>query len=172
MDVEDLLQGPTEPVTVTEETVLLDEMPTIELEELPTDMSRELTPAVKLHEMPAAAGEPVDPAWSRKVLAGLETLTPEMLAEVSAHIDRLRQLATPPASSKPSPPGLPATPTVCNPMEEALLHATSDLGALPSRRRTPTRPPGAEETERAAAQLVQQMSMSKVPGTPARGQNK
>ena len=172
MDVEDLLQGPTEPVTVTEETVLLDETPTIESEEPPTDMSRELTPAVKSHETPAVAGEPVDPDWSREVLAGLETLTPEMLAEVSAHIDRLRQLATPPAPSKPSPPGLPAMPTVCNPMQEALLHATSDLGALPSCRHTPTCPPGAEETERAAAQLVQQMSMSKVPGTPAQGQNK
>ena len=172
MDVEDLLQGSTEPVTATEETVLLDEMPTIKSEEPPTDMSREPTPTVKLHEMPAAAGEPVDPAWSREVLAGLETLTPEMLAEVSAHIDRLSQLAAPPAPSKPSPPGPPATPAVCNPMEEALLHATSDLGALPSHQCTPTRLPGAEETERAAAQLVQQMSMSKAPGTPARGQNK
>ena len=171
MDVEDLLQGLSEPVTATEEAVLLDEMPTIGSEEPSTDMSRELTPAVESQEMPATAEEPVDPAWSRKVLAGLETLTPEMLAEVSAHIDRLHQLATPSAPSKPLPPGLLATPTVCNPMEEALLHAASDLGALPSHQRTPTCPPGAEETERAAAQLVQQMSMSKAPGTPARGMN-
>ena len=153
---------------MTEETVLLDEMPTIESEEPPTDMSRELMPAVKSHETPAAAGEPVDPVWSREVLAGLETLTPEMLAEVSAHIDRLHQLATPPAPSKPSPPGLPAMLTVCNPMEEALLHATSDLGALPSHQRMPMHARRERKrTERAAAQLIQQMSMSKVPGTPA-----
>ena len=169
VDVEDLLQGPSEPVTATEEAVLLDETPTIKPL---TDSSRELTPAVESQETPAAAEEPVDSAWCHEVLAGLENLTPEMLAEVSAHIDRLRQLATPPATSKSSPPGLSTTPTVCNPMEEALLHATSDLGALPSRRRTPTCLPGTEETERAAAQLVQQMSMSKAPGTPARGQNK
>ena len=168
MDVEDLLQGPTEPVTATEEAVLLDETPTIESEEPPTDMSRELTTAVESQEMPAAAGELVDPAWSREVLAGLQTLTPKMLAEVSAHFDRLHQLATPPAPSKPSPPGLPAMPTVCNPMEEALLHAASDLGALSSHRHMPTHLPGAEETKRAAAQLVEQMS--KAPGTPAQRQ--
>ena len=50
-------------------------------------------------------------------------------------------------------------------MEQALLHAMSDLGMSPSHRRMPTRPPEAEETERAAAQLVEQMA--KVPGTTA-----
>ena len=162
------MQGPTEPVTMTEEAELLEETPTIGSEEPPTIMSQELMPTTESQETPATAGEPVDPAWSREVLAGLQTLTPEMLVEVSAHVDRLCQLATPSAPSKPSPPGLPATPTVCNPMEEALLHAASDLGALPSRQHMPTHPPGAEETKRAAAQLVEQMS--KVPGTPAQRQ--
>ena len=164
MDVEDLLRGPTEPVTETEETVLLDETPTIELDEPPTDTPQELT-----LETPAAVEEPDDSAWSREIFAGLQNLTPEMLAIVSAQVDRLRQLAAPPAPSRPSPPGLPATPAVSNPMQEALLHAARDLGPLPSHQRTPTCPPGEEETERVAAQLVEQMS--KAPGTPARGKN-
>ena len=111
MDVDDLLQGPKEPVTETEETVLLDEMPTIESDEPPTNMPRELTP-----ETPAATEEPDDSAWSCEILAGLQNLTPEMLAVVSAQVDRLRQLAAPPAPSKPSPPGLPAMLAVSNPM--------------------------------------------------------
>ena len=167
LDVEqELLWGPTEPVTVTKEAVLLDEAPTVESGEVPTVISKEPTPTAESQEMPAAVGE-TPTVDLGQVLAGLQTLTPEMLAEVSTHVDRLRQLATPSAPTKPSPPGLPATPTVPNPMEQALLHATSDLGMSPSRQRTPTHPPGAEETERATAQLVEQMA--KAPGTPARG---
>ena len=165
LDVEqELLQGPTEPVTVTEEAVLLDEMPTLESEEAPTAMSKELTPTAESQEMPAAKGE-IPTVDMRQFLAGLQTLTPEMLTEISTHIDWLCQLAAPLASMKPSPPGLPAPPTVPNPMEQALLKATSDLGTSPSHQRTSTRPPGAEETERAVAQLVEQMA--KVPGTLA-----
>ena len=112
----------------------------------------------------------------RQFLAGLETLTPTMLSEVSTRIEHLCQLATPVASpvsmpreSPPAPlPGLPATPTIANPMEQALLKVTSNLGMSPVRQRTPTRPPGAEETEHAAALLVEQMS--KAPGTPSRKQ--
>ena len=116
LDVEELLQGPTEPVTVTEEAVLLDEALTIGSEEVPTVISKEPMPTAELQEMPAAVGETpmVDLG---QVLAGLQTLTLEMLAEVSTHVDRLRQLATPSAPTKPSPPGLPATPMVPNPME-------------------------------------------------------
>ena len=45
LDVEqELLRGPTEPVTVTEEAVLLDETPTVESEEAPTVISKEPTP--------------------------------------------------------------------------------------------------------------------------------
>ena len=166
LDVEqELLQGPTEPVTATEEAVLLDKTPTVESEEAPTVVSEKPTPTAELPEMPAAEEE-IPTVDMRQFLAGLQTLTPEMLTEISTHIDRLRQLAAPLASTKPSPPGLPATLTVPNPMEQALLQATSDLGMSPSRQRTPTHPPGAEETERAAAQLVEQMV--KAPGTPAR----
>ena len=139
-----LLQGPTMTLTVSEEAVLLEE-------ETPTmDM--------------------------RQFLAGLETLTPAMLSEVSMRIEHLRQLATPlaspdtmPRESPPAPlPGLPTTPTVANPMEQALLKVTSNLGTSPVHQRMPTRPPGAEETERATALLVEQMS--KAPGTPSRKQ--
>ena len=166
LDVEqELLQGPTEPVTTTEEAVLLDKMPTVESEEAPTAVSKEPTPTAESQETPAAEGE-IPTVDMRQFLAGLQTLTPEMLTEISTHIDRLRQLAAPLASTKPSPPGLPATPTVPNPMEQALLKATSDLGTSPSRQQMPTRPPGAEETECAAAQLVEQMV--KAPGMPAR----
>ena len=138
-----LLQGPTMTSTVSEEAVLLEE-------ETPTmDM--------------------------RQFLAGLETLMPEMLSEVSTCIEHLRQLAAPLASTKstqmespPPPPGLPTTPTVPNPMEQALLRVTSNLGTSPAHQRMPTCPPGAEETERAAALLVEQMA--KAPGTPSQKQ--
>ena len=138
-----LLQGPTMTSTVSEEAVLLEEE----------------TPTVDM----------------RQFLAGLETLTPTMLSEVSTRIEHLRQLAAPLASTKwmqkesfPPPPGLPATPPIANPMEQALLKVTSNLGTSPACQRTPTRPPGVEETKRAAALLVEQMS--KVPGTPSRKQ--
>ena len=63
----------------------------------------------------------------RQFLAGLETLTPAMLSELSTHIEHLRQLASPSASTKSTPkesppappPGLPTTLTVTNPMEQA-----------------------------------------------------
>ena len=145
--------------------MLLDEMPTLESEETPTAVSTEPTPTVESQETPATEGE-TPSVDMRQFLAGLQTLTPEMLTEISTHIDQLRQLAAPSASAKRSPPGLPATPTVTNPMEQALLRATSNLGMSPSHQRTPTRPPGAEETECAATQLVEQMA--KAPGTPAR----
>ena len=169
LDVEqELLQGSTEPVTTTEEAVLLDEMPTLESEEMPAAVSTEPTPSAKPQEMPAAEGEIPSSMDMRQFLAGLQTLTPEMLTEISTHIDRLCQLAAPSASVKRSPPGLPATLTVTNPMEQALLKAASNLGTSPSRQRMPTCPPGAEETERTAAQLVEQMA--KAPGTPAQRQ--
>ena len=38
-------------------------------------------------------------------------------------------------------------------MQQALLKVTSNLGTSPARQRTPTRPPGDEETTRAAAIL-------------------
>ena len=168
LDVEqELLQGPTEPVTATEEAMLLDDTPAVKSEEAPTVVSEEPTPTAELPETPAAKGE-IPTVDMRQFLVGLQTLTPEMLTEISTHIDRLCQLVAPLASTKPSPPGLPATPTVPNPMEQALLQATSNLGTSPSRQRMPTHPPGAEETERAAAQLVEQMA--KAPGTPARRQ--
>ena len=151
-----LLQGPTMTSTVSEEAVLLEE-------ETPTTVEEEM-PTAMLEEMPT-----VD---MRQFLAGLETLTPEMLSEVSTHIEHLRQLAAPLASTKsaqtespPPPPGLPATPTVPNPMEQALLRVMSNLGTSPAHQHTPTCPPGAEETERAAALLVKQMA--KAPGTPS-----
>ena len=138
-----LLQGPTMTSTVSEEAVLLEEE----------------TPTVDM----------------RQFLAGLETLTLAMLSKVSTHIEHLRQLATRLESTKltqkespPPPPGLPATPTVANPMEQALLKVMSNLGTSPSRQHTPTRPPGAEETKCAAALLVKQMS--KAPGTLSRKQ--
>ena len=135
-----LLQGPTMKLTVSEEAVLLEEE----------------TPTVDM----------------RQFLAGLETLTPEMLSEVSTHIEHLRQLAAPLASTKSMqnesplpPPGLPATPTVANPMEQALLAVTKNLGTSPARQCTSTCPPGEEETERTATLLVEQMA--KVTGTPS-----
>ena len=110
-------------------------------------------------------------------LAGLETLTPEMLSKVSMRIEHLRQLAASLASTKlaqtespPPPTGLPTTPTVPNPMEQALLRVTSNLGMSPAHQRTPTCPPGAEETECATALLVDEMA--KVPGMPSRKQKR
>ena len=136
-----LLLGPTMTSTISEEAVLLreDEMPTVDM---------------------------------RQFLAGLETLTPVMLSELSMRIEHLRQLAAPLAPTKSTqkesppapPPGLPATPTVINPMEQALLRVMSKLGTSPAHQHTPTCPPSAEETERAAALLVEQMA--KAPGTP------
>ena len=137
-----LLQGPTMTSTASEEAVLL----------------KEETPTVDM----------------RQFLAGLETLTPAMLSELSTHIEHLRQLAAPLASTTSSstqkesplpPPGLPATPTVANPMQQALLEVTKNLGTSPTHQRMPTRPPGEEETERAAALLIEQMA--KAPGTPS-----
>ena len=111
----------------------------------------------------------------RQFLAGLETLTPAMLSELSTRIEHLCQLAAPLVSTKsmqnespPPPPGLPVTLTVANPMEQALLKVTSNLGTSPARQRMPTRPPGEEETERAAALLVEQMA--KAPGMPSQKQ--
>ena len=137
-----ILQGPTMKSMPGEEAILLrdEEMPTVDM---------------------------------RQFLAGLETLTPTMLSELSTHIEHLCQLASPLASTKSTPkelppappPGLPATPTVANPMEQALLKVTSNLGMSPARQRTPTRPPGEEETKRAATILVEQMTV-KAPGTP------
>ena len=168
LDVEqELLQGPTEPVTMTKEAVLLDKTPTVESEEAPTVVSEKPMPTAELPQTPAAEEE-LPTVDMRQFLAGLQTLTPEMLTEISTHIDQLRQLAAPLASTKSLPPGLPATPTVPNPMEQALLQATSDLGTSPSHQRMPTHPLGAEETERAAAQLVEQMV--KAPGMPAQRQ--
>ena len=135
-----LLQGPTMTSTVSEEAMLLgEEMPIMDM---------------------------------RQFLVGLETLTPAMLSEVSTRIEHLRQLAAPLASTRlmqkespPPPPGLPATPTVANPMEQALLKVTSNLGMSPACQHTPTCPPGGEETERATTLLVKQMS--KAPGMPS-----
>ena len=139
-----ILQGPTMKSTASEEAILLGdkETPTVDM---------------------------------RQFLAGLETLTPTMLSELSTHIEHLRQLATPLASTKSTqresppvpPPGQPATPTVANPMQQALLKVTSNLGTSLGHQRTPTRPPGDEETTRAAAILVEQMAV-KVPGMPFR----
>ena len=137
-----ILQGPTMKSTASEEAILLrdEEMPTMDM---------------------------------RQFLAGLETLTPTMLSELSTHIKHLCQLASPLASTKSTPkesppvppPGLPATPTVANPMQQALLKVTTNLGTSPVHQRIPTCPPGAEETARAAATLVEQMTV-KAPGTP------
>ena len=139
-----ILQGPTTKSTASEEAILLrdEEMPTMDM---------------------------------RQFLAGLETLTPTMLSELSTHIKHLRQLASLLASTKSMPkesplvppPGLPATPTVANPMQQALLKVTSNLGTSPARQRTPTCPPGDEETTCATAILVEQMTV-KAPGTPFR----
>ena len=104
---QELLQGLTEPVTMTEEAVLLDEMPTLESEEAPTAVSKEPTSTAESQEMPATEEE-IPTVDMRQFLAGLQTLTPEMLTEISTHIDRLCQLAAPLASTKRSPPGLPA----------------------------------------------------------------
>ena len=104
-----ILQGPTMKSTASEEATLLrdEEMPTVDM---------------------------------RQFLAGLETLTPAMLSELSTRIKHLHQLATPLVSIKLTwresplvpPPGLPATPTVANPMEQALLKVTSNLGTSPA----------------------------------------
>ena len=133
-------------------------------------------PTAELLETPTAE-EGIPTVDMRQFLAGLETLTPEMLSKVSTHIEHLRQLAAPLASTKsahtespPPPLGLPATPTVPNPMEQALLRVTSNLGTSPSRQRTPTCPPGVEETEHATTQVVEQMA--KAPGTPSRKQKR
>ena len=133
-----LLQGPTMTSTISEEGMSLEEE----------------TPTVDM----------------RQFLAGLETLMPVMLSEVSMCIEHLRQLAAPLTSTKstqkespPPPPGLPVTPTVANPMEQALLKVTSNLGTSPACQRTPTCPPGVEETKHTAALLVEQMA--KAPGT-------
>ena len=139
-----LLQGPTLEPTAGEEAMLLEEeMPVIDM---------------------------------RLFLAGLETLTPSMLTEVSTRIEHLRRMVAPLASAKstknespPPPPGLPTTPTVVNPMEQALLKVTGDLGTLPSHQGTSTRPPSEDEAERAAALLVRQMA--KTTGTPLPGHN-
>ena len=136
-----LLQGPTMTSTVSKEAVLLEETPTMDM---------------------------------KQFLAGLETLTPAMLSEVSTRMEHLHQLATPvvspvltPKDSPAAPPsGLPATPTVANPMEQALSRVMSNLGTSPVHQHMPTRPPGAEETERVATLLVEQMS--KAPGMPSR----
>ena len=137
-----ILQGPTMKLMPSEEAILLrdEEMPTVDM---------------------------------RQFLAGLETLTPTMLSELSTHIEHLRQLASPLASTKSMPkesppvppPGLPATPTVANPMQQALLKVTSNLGTSSVCQRTPTCPPGDEETTTAAAILVEQMTV-KAPGMP------
>ena len=137
-----ILQGPTIKSTASEEAILLrdEETPTVDI---------------------------------RQFLAGLETLTPIMLSELSTHIEHLRQRASPLASTKStpkksppaSPPGLPATPTVANPIQQALLEVTSNLGMSPTHQRTPTCPPGDEETMRATAILVEQMKV-KAPGMP------
>ena len=139
-----ILQGPTMKSTASEEAILLrdEETPTVDM---------------------------------RQFLAGLETLTPTMLSELSTHIEHLRQRASPlastnlpPKKSPPAPPpGLPTMPTVANPMQQALLEVTSNLGTSPTHQRTPTRPPGEEETTRAAAILVEQMNV-KVPGMALR----
>ena len=137
-----ILQGPTMKSTASEEAVLLrdEEMPTVDM---------------------------------RQFLAGLETLTPTMLSKLSTRIEHLHQLVTPLASTESMPkelppappPGLPTTPTVANPMEQALLKVTSNLGTSPAHQRTPTCPPGEDETKCAAAILVEQMTV-KVPGMP------
>ena len=139
-----ILQGPTMKSTASKEAILLrdKEMPTVDM---------------------------------RHFLVGLETLTPAMLSELSTRIEHLRQLATPSAPTRsmqrelpPAPlPGLPAMLTVANPMQQALLKVTSNLGTSPAHQRTPTCPPGDEETTHATAILVEQMTV-KVPGTPFR----
>ena len=124
-----LPRGPTMKSTISEEALLLEEE----------------TPTVDM----------------RQFLAGLETLTPAMLSKVSTHIECLRQLAAPLASTKSTqnesplpPPGLPATPTVANPMEQALLKVTGNLGTSPACQCTQTCPPGEEETKRALPSLL------------------
>ena len=104
-----LLLGPTMTSTISEEAALLreDETPTVDM---------------------------------RQFLAGLETLTPAMLSELSMRIKHLRQQATPLACTKSTqkesppapPPGLPATPTVVNPMEQALLKSNKQPWNVPS----------------------------------------
>ena len=104
-----ILQGPTMKSTASEEAILLrdEETPTVDM---------------------------------RQFLAGLETLTPAMLSELSTRIEHLHQLATPSVSTRlmrresppVPPPGLPATLTVANPMQQALLKVTSNLGMSPA----------------------------------------
>ena len=137
-----LLQGPTLEATTGEEAMLLEEE----------------TPVIDM----------------KLFLAGLETLMPSMLTEVLTRIEQLRRMAAPLASAKstnnespPPPPGLPATPTVTNPMEQALLRVTGDLGTSPSRPGAAARPPSEDETQHATANLVQQMA--KGTGTPSLG---
>ena len=137
-----ILQGTTMKSTASEEAILFrdEEMPTVDM---------------------------------RQFLAGLETLTPAMLSKLSAHIEHLCQLVTPLVSAEstrkesPSAPpsDLPAIPTVANPMQQAILKVAGNLGTSPTCQRTPTRPPGDEETTRATAILVEQMSV-KAPGAP------
>ena len=137
-----ILQGPTMKSTASEEAMLLGD---------------EKTPTVDM----------------RQFLAGLETFMPTMLSELLTHIEHLHQQASPLTSTKSTPrksppappPGLPTTPTVANPMQQALLEVTSNLGTSPTRQHTPTRPPGDEETTRTTAILVEQMEV-KAPGTP------
>ena len=57
LDIEELLRGPTEPVTATKEAVLLDEAPTVGSEEAPAIISKEPTPTAESQETPAAVGE-------------------------------------------------------------------------------------------------------------------
>ena len=152
-----LLQGPTMTSTVSKEAMLLEEeTPTTELleEETPTtELLEEETPTAELleEETPTAdlLEEGMPTVDMRRFLAGLETLTPEILSEVSTHIEHLCQLAAPLASTKSAqtesplpPPGLPTTPTVPNPMEQALLRVTSNLGNItspPAYAHTPSR---------------------------------
>ena len=172
--------GETSTVELVEETPtiqLVEETPNAELEEAPTaELLEEPMPTAELLETPAAE-EGIPTVDMRQFLAGLETLTPEMLSEILMHFERLCQLVAPLASTKSAhtesptpPPGLPATPTVPNPMEQALLKVTSNLGTSPSCQRMPMCPPGVEETECATAQLVEQMA--KAPGTPSRKQKR
>ena len=111
----------------------------------------------------------------RQFLAGLETFAPTVFSGLSTHIEHLHQLASPLASTKSTPkkspqvlpPGLPTALTVVNPMQQALLQVTSNLGTSPAHQRTPTRSPGDEETMHAAAILVEQMEV-KAPRMPLR----
>ena len=110
----ELEETPT--VELVEETPtveLVKETPNAELEEVPTaELLEEPTPTAKLLETPTAK-EGIPTVDMRQFLAGLETLTPEMLSEISTHIERLCQLAALLASTKSahmeSPPPLQPT---------------------------------------------------------------